>query len=278
MTATQPIAVLRGADPRSVEALLARCARREAAVTETAAPAPTRIVFGTDGWRARVADEFTFENVRRCADGVAPLRGGARGPGEGRGHRVRPAVRLGALRAGRGRGAARPRHPRRDQPDRRPDPDELVRGRPARLGRGHRDHGLAQPVDRQRVQGQVADGRRGRGATCCRRSRPRSTPTPARRSSVRPLEDAEAAGLVEWFDPFEGYQRFVAPDARPRGARGPPTCPCSSSRCTARAPDGSRGCSPAAGSGSPRSTTSATRTSAASTPSRSGPTSTRRWR
>src|SRR4029079_5099388 len=40
-------------------------------VTETVVPAPTRIVFGTDGWRARVADEFTFENVRRCADGVA---------------------------------------------------------------------------------------------------------------------------------------------------------------------------------------------------------------
>jgi phosphomannomutase len=35
------------------------------------APSPTTIVFGTDGWRARVADEFTFENVRRCADGVA---------------------------------------------------------------------------------------------------------------------------------------------------------------------------------------------------------------
>ena len=34
-------------------------------------PSPTHIVFGTDGWRARVADEFTFENVRRCADGVA---------------------------------------------------------------------------------------------------------------------------------------------------------------------------------------------------------------
>jgi phosphomannomutase len=34
-------------------------------------PAPTTIVFGTDGWRARVADDFTFENVRRCADGVA---------------------------------------------------------------------------------------------------------------------------------------------------------------------------------------------------------------
>jgi phosphomannomutase len=35
------------------------------------APAPTKIVFGTDGWRARIADEFTFDSVRRCADGVA---------------------------------------------------------------------------------------------------------------------------------------------------------------------------------------------------------------
>ncbi len=35
------------------------------------APIPARIVFGTDGWRARIADDFTFENVRRCADGVA---------------------------------------------------------------------------------------------------------------------------------------------------------------------------------------------------------------
>jgi phosphomannomutase len=34
-------------------------------------PVPTTIVFGTDGWRAKVADDFTFENVRRCADGVA---------------------------------------------------------------------------------------------------------------------------------------------------------------------------------------------------------------
>jgi len=29
------------------------------------------IVFGTDGWRARIADEYTYENVRRCAEGVA---------------------------------------------------------------------------------------------------------------------------------------------------------------------------------------------------------------
>jgi phosphomannomutase len=29
------------------------------------------IVFGTDGWRARIADEFTYDAVRRCAQGVA---------------------------------------------------------------------------------------------------------------------------------------------------------------------------------------------------------------
>ena len=34
-------------------------------------PASTSIVFGTDGWRAKIADEFTFDNVRRCAEGVA---------------------------------------------------------------------------------------------------------------------------------------------------------------------------------------------------------------
>ena len=36
----------------------------------TSAPAPP-IVFGTDGWRARIADEYTYDNVRRCAQAVA---------------------------------------------------------------------------------------------------------------------------------------------------------------------------------------------------------------
>ena len=34
-------------------------------------PQPAKIVFGTDGWRSKVADDYTFESVRRCADGVA---------------------------------------------------------------------------------------------------------------------------------------------------------------------------------------------------------------
>ena len=29
------------------------------------------IKFGTDGWRSRIADEYTFANVRRCAQGFA---------------------------------------------------------------------------------------------------------------------------------------------------------------------------------------------------------------
>ncbi|HSK53345.1 MAG TPA: phosphoglucomutase/phosphomannomutase family protein, partial [Clostridia bacterium] len=40
-------------------------------MTTPAGLVPTTIVFGTDGWRAKIADDFTFDNVRRCADGVA---------------------------------------------------------------------------------------------------------------------------------------------------------------------------------------------------------------
>lgn len=29
------------------------------------------IKFGTDGWRGVIAEDFTFQNVRRCAQGVA---------------------------------------------------------------------------------------------------------------------------------------------------------------------------------------------------------------
>ena len=31
----------------------------------------TKIRFGTDGWRAIIAEEFTFENVARCAQGLS---------------------------------------------------------------------------------------------------------------------------------------------------------------------------------------------------------------
>ncbi|MEO7119017.1 MAG: phosphoglucomutase/phosphomannomutase family protein [Candidatus Limnocylindrales bacterium] len=43
-------------------------------MTEPARPpivAQPPIVFGTDGWRARIGEDYTYENVRRCAEGVA---------------------------------------------------------------------------------------------------------------------------------------------------------------------------------------------------------------
>ncbi len=39
-------------------------------VSDTPPTAPP-IVFGTDGWRARIGEDYTYDNVRRCAQGVA---------------------------------------------------------------------------------------------------------------------------------------------------------------------------------------------------------------
>ena len=62
------------------------------------------IIFGTDGWRASIAEDYTFDNVRRCAQGFAdylkvtyPGRTGTR-----RGDRRRQAFPLGGFRGGRG--------------------------------------------------------------------------------------------------------------------------------------------------------------------------------
>ncbi len=79
----------------------------------TDAPVKSPIVFGTDGWRARIAEDYTFENVRRCADGVARYVIGKGEQAKGVVDRLRQALRLGALRAGGRRGDPRPRHPGR---------------------------------------------------------------------------------------------------------------------------------------------------------------------
>ncbi len=71
----------------------------------------TKIKFGTDGWRAAIAEDYTFHNVRRCARGVAEYlqQTGRRRP---RRRRVLGSpLRQRALRAGLRRGAGRPRHP-----------------------------------------------------------------------------------------------------------------------------------------------------------------------
>ncbi len=35
-----------------------------------------KIKFGTDGWRGKIAEDYTFENVRRCTQGFANLSEG----------------------------------------------------------------------------------------------------------------------------------------------------------------------------------------------------------
>ena len=140
-----------------------------------AAPGPTRIVFGTDGWRARVADEFTLRER-------PPLRGrrGARtSSSAGTRRRASSSPTTGGSPRSTSRRAAAEVLLAHDIPvaiSRTAVPTQMSSYEVVQRGAaaGHRDHGLPQPVDRQRVQGQVADRARRRARTCCRRSRRRS--------------------------------------------------------------------------------------------------------
>jgi len=53
---------------------------------------PRRSSSGTDGWRAKIAAEFTFRKVRRCADGVAEYVVERGEQAIGRSYRLRPPV------------------------------------------------------------------------------------------------------------------------------------------------------------------------------------------
>jgi phosphomannomutase len=172
------------------------------------APAPTRIVFGTDGWRARVAEDFTFENVRRCADGVARyvVERGQQAKGVVIAYDRRFASEHFAQATAEVLMA-------RDIPvaiSRTAVPTQMcsfeVMERGAAAGivitASHNpwtDNGFkvkaptgaaAGPEILSVLEAAIADN----GGRAIER---------------RPFADAEAAGLVEWFDPFPGYERFV---------------------------------------------------------------------
>jgi phosphomannomutase len=172
------------------------------------APTPTRIVFGTDGWRARVADEFTFENVRRCADGVARYV-------VGRGEQAKGVVLA---------------------YDRRFASEHFARATAEVL----LAHDIPVAISRSAVPTQMSSYevvQRGAAAGVVitashnpwtdngfKVKAPTGAAAGAEILSVieatiavnggtaierRPFADAEAAGLVEWYDPFDGYERFV---------------------------------------------------------------------
>ena len=147
------------------------------------AATPTTIVFGTDGWRAKIADDYTFDNVRRCADGVARYV-------VDRGEQAKGVVVAYDRRFASEHFAAAAAEvllahdiPVAFAVHAVPTQMSSYEVAPARSGRGHRHHRQPQPVDRQRLQGQGADrcGRRPRDPR--RRSRRRSPATAGPRSS-----------------------------------------------------------------------------------------------
>jgi phosphomannomutase len=171
-------------------------------------PAPTRIVFGTDGWRAKVADDYTFENVRRCADGVAAYVEGA-GAGE-RGVVVAYDRRFASEHFA---AATAEVLLARDIPvflasvavsTQMSSYEVVERGAAAGIviTASHNpwtDNGFKIKAPTGAAAGAeilsvVEAAIAANGGTAIQR---------------RPLADAEAAGLVERFDPFDGYERFV---------------------------------------------------------------------
>ncbi len=170
---------------------------------------PTRIVFGTDGWRARTADELTFENVRRCADGVAAYVD------------ERAEAERGVVIAY----------------DRRFASEHFAQAAAEVLvARGIRVSIAATAVPTQMASYEVIRTGAAAGIVITASHNPWTdngfkvkAPTGAaagpemiavieRRLAVnggvaierRPLADAEAAGLVDRFDPYEGYAAHVA--------------------------------------------------------------------
>ena len=174
----------------------------------TDAPAPTAIAFGTDGWRARIAEDFTFENVRRCADGVAAFV-------EGRGESAKGVVIAYDRRFASEHFAAATAEVL------------LARDIPVAFA--------AQAVPTQMCSYEVVERGAAAGIVITASHNPWTdngfkvkspTGSPAgpdmlavieariaegggRAIPRRPFADAEAAGLVERFDSYDGYERYV---------------------------------------------------------------------
>ncbi len=171
-------------------------------------PGPATINFGTDGWRARVAEDFTFDSVRRCAEGVARYV-------VDRGEQAKGVVVA---------------------YDRRFASEHFAAATAEVLAAFDIPVALAaQAVPTQMSSYEVVERGAAAGVVITASHNPWTdngfkvkAPSGAAagpeilavveavtRANVaraiprRPLVDAEAAGLVERFDPFDGYERFV---------------------------------------------------------------------
>ena len=178
-------------------------------MTEVAeGPAPTRIVFGTDGWRARVAEDYTYDNVRRCAHGVARYVAG-------RGEQAKGVVlaydrRFSSEFFARSAAEVLLAHDipvamsRTAVPTQMSSFEVVERGAAAGvvITASHNpwtDNGFKVKAPTGAAAGgeilaavEAAIGELG-----------------ARSVDRVPFAEADAAGRIEWFDPYDGYERFV---------------------------------------------------------------------
>ncbi len=170
--------------------------------------APTTIVFGTDGWRARIADEFTYDNVRRCADGVAAYVAGRGETAKGvviaydrrfsseffamaaaeilLAHDIPVAYSVHAV------------------PTQMSSYEVVERGASAGIVITASHNPWVDNGFKVKAPTGAAAGADILGVIEARLAVNGGVAIPR-----RPFADAEAAGLVERFDPFEGYERFV---------------------------------------------------------------------
>ena len=171
-------------------------------------PAPTTIVFGTDGWRARIADEFTYDNVRRCADGVAEYVVGRGETAKGvviaydrRFSSEHFAVAAAEVLLARDIPVAYAVHA---VPTQMSSFEVIQRGAAAGIVITASHNPWVDNGFKVKAPTGAAAGAQILGAIEARL---------AVNGGVgidrRPFADAEAAGLVERFDPYEGYERHV---------------------------------------------------------------------
>jgi phosphomannomutase len=174
----------------------------------TDALAPTRIVFGTDGWRARIAEDFTFENVRRCADGVAAFV-------EGRGESAKGVVIAYDRRFASEHFAAAAAEvllareipvafAAQAMPTQMCSYEVVERGAAA----GIVITASHNPWTDNGFKVKSPTGSPG-GADMLAVIEARTRENGGRAIPRRPFAEAEAAGLVERFDSYAGYERFV---------------------------------------------------------------------
>jgi phosphomannomutase len=169
---------------------------------------PTTIVFGTDGWRARIADEFTFENVRRCADGVAHYvaEQGATAKGvvvafDRRFASEHFAAAAAEVLLAHGIPVALARHA---VPTQMSSYEVVERGAAAGIVITASHNPWVDNGFKVKAPSGAAAGPGILAVIEARLAANGGVPI-----ERRPLADAEAAGLVEQFDPYDGYEGFV---------------------------------------------------------------------